>query len=103
MRPSAAEALKAAIRRALPLTAVLVALGVIAVNVQKALAGDKFSADSRIVLSMSDLASAVSGVEPDFTDPERAADTALALAELLRGVRAGRGKHRPGRRRRSCP
>jgi succinoglycan biosynthesis transport protein ExoP len=80
MRPSAAEALKAAIRRALPLTAVLVALGVIAVNVQKAVAGDKFSADSRVVLSTSDLAAAVSGVEPDFTDPERAADTALALA-----------------------
>jgi polysaccharide biosynthesis transport protein len=80
MRPSAAEALKAAIRRALPLTAVLVALGVIAVNVQKAVAGDKFSANSRVVLSTSDLAAAVSGVEPDFTDPERAADTALALA-----------------------
>ena len=41
MRPSAAEALKAAIRRALPLTVVLLLLGAIAVNVQRQLAGDQ--------------------------------------------------------------
>jgi polysaccharide biosynthesis transport protein len=81
MRPSAAEALKAAIRRALPLTVVLLLLGAIAVNVQRQLAGDKYSASSRVVLSTSDLSASVTGVEPDFIDPERAADTALALAE----------------------
>lgn len=80
MRPSAAEALKAAIRRALPLTAVLLVLGAVAINVQKQLAGDKFSSSTRVVLSTSDLSAAVTGVDADFIDPERAADTALALA-----------------------
>jgi polysaccharide biosynthesis transport protein len=81
MRPSAAEALKAAIRRALPLTLLLLLLGAIAINVQRQMAGDQYSASSRVVLSTSDLSAAVTGVEPDFIDPERTADTALALAD----------------------
>jgi polysaccharide biosynthesis transport protein len=104
MRPSAAEALKAAIRRALPLTFLLLLLGATAINVQRQLAGDQYSADSRVVLSTSDLSAAVTGVEPDFIDPERTADTALALAEspqvyeraARRAGRAGDGEEIQG-------
>lgn len=80
MRPSAAEALKAAIRRALPLAAVLLVLGAVAVNAIKQLQGAKYSASARVVLSTSDLSAAALGGQADFVDPERAAETALALA-----------------------
>ena len=104
MRPSAAEALKAAVRRALPLTLLLLLLGAIAINVQRQLAGDQYSSSSRVVLSTSDLSAAVTGVEPDFIDPERTADTALALAEspevyeraARRAGRAGDGEEVQG-------
>jgi polysaccharide biosynthesis transport protein len=80
VRPSAAEALKAAIRRAVPLTIALVVLGVIAVNAVKQLQGPKYSASARVLLVSGDLATGLDDGNSDWTDPERAVDTALALS-----------------------
>lgn len=97
MRPSAAEALKAAIRRALPLTAVLLVIGVVVVNAKKQLDGAEYSTSARIVLSTSDLSAAVTGGQAEFIDPERAAETALALANSPQVyARAARALGKPG-------
>lgn len=96
MKPSAAEALKAAIRRALPLTAVLLVLGAAAVNTMKQMDGAKYSAGARVVLSTS-LSADVTGGQSDFIDPERAADTALAFANSPQVYhRAARALRKPG-------
>jgi uncharacterized protein involved in exopolysaccharide biosynthesis len=80
MKPSAAEALKAAIRRAIPLTIVLVLMGIVAMNVLKQLQGPRYEADARVALQTVDLGAMLTGVDPGFVDPERQVETALALA-----------------------
>jgi succinoglycan biosynthesis transport protein ExoP len=80
MKPSAAEALKAAVRRAIPLTIVLVLFGIVAMNVLKQLQGPRYEADARIALQTVDLGAMLTGVDPGFVDPERQVETALALA-----------------------
>jgi Mrp family chromosome partitioning ATPase len=81
MRPSAAEALKAAIRRSLPIVAVLVVIGVVAVNAFKQIQGARYSATARVYHSTIDLSTAVTQIDPGFVDPERVMDTALSLAD----------------------
>jgi polysaccharide biosynthesis transport protein len=80
MRPSAAEALKAAIRRSLPIVIALVVIGVLAVNVFKQIQGARYAATARVYHSTIDLSTAVTQIDPGFVDPERAMDTALSLA-----------------------
>ena len=80
MRPSGAEALKAAIRRALPITLALVVLGAIAVNVIRQLEGPRYEASARVVLATTDLGTSLTGTQPTYVDPQRTIDTALALA-----------------------
>jgi succinoglycan biosynthesis transport protein ExoP len=80
MRPSAAEALKAAIRRSLPIVAVLVVLGAVSVNVFKQIQGARYSATARVYHSTIDLSTAVTQIDPGFVDPERVMGTALSLA-----------------------
>jgi polysaccharide biosynthesis transport protein len=80
MRPSAAEALKAAIRRSLPIVVALVVLGVLAVNVFKQIQGPRYSATARVYHSTVDLSTAVTQIDPGFVDPERVIGTALSLA-----------------------
>lgn len=80
MRPSAAEALKAAIRRSLPIIVVLVLIGVVAVNAFKQIQGPRYSATSRVYHSTIDLSTAVTQIDPGFVDPARVMDTALSLA-----------------------
>jgi succinoglycan biosynthesis transport protein ExoP len=80
MRPSAAEALKAAIRRSLPIVVALVVIGVLAVNVFKQIQGARYAATARVYHSTIDLSTAVTQIDPGFVDPERAMDTALSLA-----------------------
>jgi polysaccharide biosynthesis transport protein len=81
MRPSAAEALKAAIRRSLPLAAILVILGIIVVNVFKQLQGPQYSANSKVFHSTTDIGSILTDIQPSFIDPERVIETAISLAE----------------------
>ena len=80
MKPSAAEALKAAVRRAIPLTILLVVFGIVTMNVLKQLQGPRYEADARIALQTVDLGAMLTGVDPGFVDPERQVETALALA-----------------------
>jgi uncharacterized protein involved in exopolysaccharide biosynthesis len=80
MKPSAAEALKAAIRRALPITIALVVLGALAVNGIRQIQGPRYEATARVVHSNTDLAAALTGTQPAYIDPQRAIETALALA-----------------------
>jgi len=80
MRPSAAEALKAAIRRSLPIVAALVLIGAVAVNAFKQIQGARYSATARVYHSTIDLSTAVTQIDPGFVDPERVMETALSLA-----------------------
>ena len=80
MRPSAAEALKAAIRRSLPIVVALVVLGAVTVNVFKQIQGPRYSATARVYHSTVDLSTAVTQVDPGFVDPQRVMGTALSLA-----------------------
>ncbi|HET9323071.1 MAG TPA: P-loop NTPase [Gaiellaceae bacterium] len=80
MRPSAAEALKAAIRRSLPLTVALVILGALTVFTLRQLQGPQYSASARVVHNSTDLGAILTGTQPSYIDPRRVIDTALALA-----------------------
>src|SRR5688500_11676629 len=80
MKPSAAEALKAAIRRAVPVTIVLVVFGIVAMNAVKQLQGARYAANAKVALQTLDLGAMLTGIDPGFVDPERQVETALALA-----------------------
>jgi polysaccharide biosynthesis transport protein len=80
MRPSAAEALKAAIRRSIPIVIALVLLGIVSVNLFKQIQGARYTATARVYHTPTDLSSALTGIDPGFVDPERVIDTALSLA-----------------------
>jgi non-specific protein-tyrosine kinase len=80
MRPSAAEALKAAIRRSLPIVIALVLVGAIALNAFKQIQGPRYTASAKVYHSPTDISSAVTNLDPGFVDPERTIDTALTLA-----------------------
>lgn len=79
MKPSAAEALRAAIRRSLPVTLVLVLLGTAAVTAVRQLQGPRHEASARVVHTP-DLGTIVTGVQPPYVDPQRVIDTATELA-----------------------
>jgi polysaccharide biosynthesis transport protein len=80
VRPSAAEALKAAIRRSLPIVIALVVIGVLAVNIFKQIQGPQYEASARVYHTNQDLASALTNIQPSFVDPARSIKTALSLA-----------------------
>jgi Mrp family chromosome partitioning ATPase len=80
VRPSAAEALKAAIRRSLPIVIALVVIGVLAVNIFKQIQGPQYEATSRVYHTNTDLASALTNLQPSFVDPARSIKTSLSLA-----------------------
>jgi succinoglycan biosynthesis transport protein ExoP len=80
MRPSAAEALKAAIRRSLPIVVGLVLIGAIAMNAYKQVQGAEYAATAKVYHTNTDLASALTDIQPAFVDPERAIETSLSLA-----------------------
>jgi len=79
MKPSAAEALRAAIRRSLPITLALVLLGAVTVSAIRQLNGPRYEATARVVHS-ADLGPIVSGVQMPYVDPQRVIDTATELA-----------------------
>ena len=83
MRPSAAEALKAAIRRSIPLVVALVLIGAVAMNTFKQIQGARYSATARVYHSPTDLSAALTNIDPGFVDPERSIETALSLAGSL--------------------
>jgi Mrp family chromosome partitioning ATPase len=80
MRPSTAEALKAAIRRNLPLAIVLVLIGALVVNGIRQLQGPRYEASARVFHSTTNIGAALTNVQPNFVDPERVIETAVSLA-----------------------
>ena len=81
MTSGGAEALKAALRRSLPLIIGLIVLGVVAVNVLKQAQGGRYEATAKVLVSSTPLASVISGTQPSFVDPARVQQTALGIAE----------------------
>jgi Mrp family chromosome partitioning ATPase len=80
MTSGGAEALKAAIRRSLLLIGLLVLLGIIAVNAFKQIAGPRYEASSRVLISTTPLSQIITQTVPPFIDPNRIEATARALA-----------------------
>jgi capsular polysaccharide biosynthesis protein/cellulose biosynthesis protein BcsQ len=81
MTSGGVEALKAALRRSLPLIIGLIVLGVVAVNVFKQVQGPRYEATAKVLVSSTPLASIISGTQPSFVDPARVQQTALGIAE----------------------
>jgi len=75
-----AEAIRAALRRSLPLIVGLVILGAVAMNAFTQLRGPQYEANSRVLLTNSESTALLTGTQPTFVDPEEIRDTALALA-----------------------
>src|SRR5829696_1766410 len=80
MTRGGAEAIKAALRRSLPLILILVALGAIAMNAFTQLRGARYEATTRVLLTTSEVTSLLTGTQPVFVDPTQLHDTAVALA-----------------------
>jgi Mrp family chromosome partitioning ATPase len=94
IRPGAVEALKAAIRRALPILVLLCLVGVAAVNGLKQYGGERHAASARVFVSPNDLGAALTGTQPSYIDQDRFEKTAVALGgtlELYERASAGAG------------
>ncbi len=81
MTRGGAEAIKAALRRSLPLIVGLVLLGAIAMNVFTQLRGAQYEANARVLLTSTEATALLTGTQPVFVDPEEVRDTAVALAK----------------------
>jgi Mrp family chromosome partitioning ATPase len=84
MRPDGIEILMSALRRSLWIVALLILLGVVAMNLMRARQGPEYQATASVLLSPTDLAASVAGVDT-FVDPDRrdAAEIDLASAREL--------------------
>ena len=80
MTRGSAEAIKAALRRSLPLIVVLILIGVGAMNAFTQLRGPRYEANARVLLTTSDVTSLLTGTQPVFIDPDEVHDMAIALA-----------------------
>jgi Mrp family chromosome partitioning ATPase len=83
--PSGMEELNAALRRSIWLILALVVVGVVAMNLFKQLSGPEYQATSRVLLSTTDLAGSLAGIQPVYVDPQRkdAAEQNLADSASL--------------------
>jgi Mrp family chromosome partitioning ATPase len=84
MTSSGIEALRAAVRRSLPLIIGLVVLGIVAVNVFKVIQGARYEASAKVLISTTPLSNIITGTEPSFVDPARVQQTALGIADSPR-------------------
>jgi Mrp family chromosome partitioning ATPase len=83
MTPGGAEALKAAIRRSLPLIVGLVVLGIVAVNLFEHLAGAKYQANANVQINSTSLTQILTGTTQPFSDPTSDQATAQTIASGL--------------------
>lgn len=83
--PSGIEELNAALRRSIWLIVALAVLGVAFMNVFEQLGGPEYQSTSRVLLSTTDLAGNLSGIQPVYVDPQRkdAAEQNLANSPQL--------------------
>ena len=84
MTSGGAEALKAAFRRSLPLIVGLILLGIVAVNVFKAVQGPRYEANARVLISTTPLLSIITDTQSNFVDPQRIQATAVGIAQSPR-------------------
>lgn len=80
MTPGAAEALKDAIRRALPLGLALIALGAIAMVALREYQGPRYEASADVLVSTDNTQYVLAGIDPPYVDPERVIQNAVAIA-----------------------
>src|SRR5215210_2867527 len=80
MNRGSAEAIKAALRRSLPLIVALIVFGAVAMNAATQLRGPRYEASARVLLTTSDVTSLLTGTQPVFIDPDQVHDMAVALA-----------------------
>ena len=80
MNRGSAEAIRAALRRSLPLILALVVLGAVAMNLFTQLRGPQYQADARVLLTTSEVTALLTGTQPVFLDPDQVQNTAVALA-----------------------
>ena len=80
MTSAGADALKAAIRRSLPLIIGLIVLGIVAVNAFKQIQGPRYEASARVLISTTPLSTIITGTQPSFVDPQRVQQTAVGIA-----------------------
>lgn len=80
MTRGGAEAIKAALRRSLPMMLILVLVGAVAMNAFTQLRGPRYQARSRVLLTTSEVTSLLTGTQPVFVDPSQVEDEAVALA-----------------------
>ena len=101
MRSEGFGALVAIARRSIWIVALLVALGVIQMNVIRHAQGPQYAASAQVILAPTDLASAVSGLST-YVDPTLINQTEQALADSSQLYQyAARKNPKPGKRRRS--
>jgi len=81
MTSGGAEALRAALRRSVPLILGLVVLGIVAVNGFKAIQGARYEASAKVLISTTPLSNIITGTEPSFVDPQRVQQTAIGIAD----------------------
>ena len=81
MNRGSAEAIRAALRRSLPLIVALVVLGAVAMNLFTQLRGPQYEANARVLLTTSEVTALLTGTQPVFLDPDQVQDTAVALAD----------------------
>jgi Mrp family chromosome partitioning ATPase/capsular polysaccharide biosynthesis protein len=72
------------VRRSLPIILGLIVLGIVAVNVFKAIQGPQYEANARVLIATTPLSSIITGTEPSFVDPQRIQQTALGIADSPR-------------------
>jgi capsular polysaccharide biosynthesis protein/O-antigen ligase len=84
MTSSGAEALKASVRRSLPIIIGLVLLAIAAVNVFKVIQGPRYEGTARVLISTRPLSSIITNTDPGFVDPQRIQETALVIAKSQR-------------------
>lgn len=80
MTRGSAEAIRAALRRSLPLIIGMTILGAVAMNVFAQVRGAQYEAKARVLLTTSEVTALLTGTQPVFIDPDEVQDTAVTLA-----------------------
>lgn len=80
MTSGTSEALKDAVRRALPLVVALYVLGAVALFTVRQIEGARYEASANVFITTTNLASTIAGTQPPYVDPRRTIDNAIALA-----------------------
>lgn len=102
MKTSGIDDLKAVLRRSAWIVVTLIVVGAVAMTLLKQSQGPRYSASSQVVLSPTDLAASLTGIQPTYVDPARqdeaernlaSAPQLYAFASAATSGRYGSGAH----------